>query len=227
MHRPASLASAALTAALALAALPRPSLAAGITSPMTYRLENDGTKPIDHVFLGFVPTGAIIEPDAGKSPLKIVDSSTGFDRSNVDVGIFNLQETPSSPPVQALGLDFQGTGFGFLKSGAPAPSTTGGLGVGQSVTFTLNLDPALANQLQVSLLDPLAVGLSLKSFATTPTTPPTTGPVTTPPPSTNGANPPPTANTPEPLSLLLWAPLAALALVASRRRRPRPSPMSH
>ena len=196
---------------LATTALAPTARAAGVVSSTVYRLENDTGKPLDHVFLNFVPQGAIVPPAANVTPVTDVTASAGFDTSKLDSGIFAFKQTPSSATQQSLGLDFTGGNFGFPGAdGKPVTPTGQPLGLGQWIRFQLNVDPGLAPQLVLSPLDP-PTGLLLTQQVPAPPSPP---PVTA-----AAGGPPPTVNTPEPLSLVVWSSLAALGLARARAYR--------
>lgn len=193
-------------AAVVCAALAARCPAAGIASPKTYQLTNNSGVVVDHVFIGFIPIGVIVEPGDGTSPLFLRSAPT-FDGIEPDFGIFNFKKTPDSPAEQALGLDFLGTGFGFLQGRLPTVNAPGGLEIGESVTFKLNLDETLADQLLLTLLDPPpGSGLVLTELTDPPIDP-------TPPPVTP---PTPQFEIPEPLSLAVWSALASVGLLRAR-----------
>lgn len=205
---------AILLAPLALVVAPGTVLAVGMTSPTVYRLKNGTGRPLDHVFLGFVPNGAIVAPDANgqESALKIVGQSGDYKpTAPINAAVIDFRKTADSPTEQALGLDFQGTNFGWLTGGndadPPAPTVANTLQPGQFVDFTLNLR-SLSDQLQWSFIDPPAT--SGLEFGPRPDEPKTPDPVGPTPPVTPGAE------VPEPLPLVLWSALTLLALVRAR-----------
>ncbi|MEO6809276.1 MAG: hypothetical protein ABI353_09225 [Isosphaeraceae bacterium] len=205
---------AILLAPLACVAAPKAVLAVGMTSPTVYRLKNGTDHPLDHVFLGFVPNGAIVSPDANgqESALKIVGQSADYNPiAPINAAVIDFRKTADSPPEQALGLDFQGTNFAWLTGGnnanPPTPTVENTLQPGQFVDFTLNLR-SLSDQLQWSFIDPPATsGLEFGARPDEPVNPDPIGPTT----PTN-----PGAEVPEPLPLVLWSALTLLALVRAQ-----------
>ena len=192
----------ALLAALILALAPAAGRGSEIDSSTVFRLTNGTNNPLDYVFLGFTPNNAIVEPTGG-APLKILGGSSGFDNAQQrGVLIANLQDSSGSLH-QALGVDFVDPTFGVLTGNAPPTNVSSPLGVGQSIDFTLNLDPTLADSFAWSLTD------SAFSQGLTLTTLPSSGDPGTP---VSGGDPGPTVNTPEPLPLLFWSAATMLGL---------------
>lgn len=204
---------AILLAPLALAIAPGTVQAVGITSPTVYRLKNGTDHPLDHVFLGFVPNGAIVAPDADgqESALKIIGQSDDYKpTAPINAAVIDFRRTADSPPEQALGLDFQGTNFAWLTGGdanPPTPTAENTLQPGQFVDFTLNLR-SLSDQLQWSFIDPPAS--SGLEFGPRPDEPSTPDPGVPTPPTNPGAE------VPEPLPLVLWSVLTLLALARAQ-----------
>jgi hypothetical protein len=194
--------SAALAAALILAARPTPVRASGITpqnGSAMYQLVNTnapGTAPITNVVANAVPPGEIVPPDPSTSPLTILAGSSGFDQSNLKV-LLGTGQTPSGAPLQALALDFGTQGF--------AP--------GGVLNFSLSLGQAFSSAPTLQLPDTPS-GLTVSSLTTLPSgnQPSTTSQDV----GTSGG----VGSVPEPGSLAVWS-AAALALVLARVRRAR------
>jgi hypothetical protein len=202
---------AVLAAALIVSAWAVPALADDIgtvdytltVSPGT-TIANPGQKPSDNTTLGQVvvnginsgqfpqvvasidPTNSVVPTQNGSvSPLTILPGSSGFDPDGL---------------VDSLSTDHTKLGLIFFNSGI----SSGGV-----LNFALSVDKTVSSTPPV--LTSLTPGVSI-ALEKTPSSPPTTTPVT-------GGSNPVTVNTPEPLSLLVWSALAGLGLVRVRRLR--------
>lgn len=200
------------SAVLLVAARPSTSHADAIVadpSLPTFHLKNASASPVSTVDFSVLPPGTIVPPADGKSPLTLLDTSSGFDSSKY--------ATFLSPP----GTTFNGQPAQFLRLSFGAA----GLQPGGEIDYQLSLADSFKGDLQLQL--PADAANNLVSWTTPGVTKPAPDPVTAtaaPEPTPvllTGATP--VVATPEPASVALWASLAGLGLLRARsRRRARP-----
>lgn len=227
LRRSHNLPSLSLVAAMAcLVAGISPGVANGSTL-LSFRLANEGTKPVSGVDFTVLPPGAIVPPVVGTdpdgqdlhgSPLTILPDSTGFDADKFSVALgqgpgeqrlrllFGHRQTVDDDgkvqfePV----LDDQGQTVGLFQPGA-------------ILNFALNVDSAAQEALRLVLPSGVS-SLTLEALA--PEIPKTEPPTDESPPVTPPLNPGPGSNeVPEPASVLLWTALIALGLIRYRTQR--------
>lgn len=162
----------------------------GSTKYAYYQLANTRSTPVnDLIVTSIVPPNSVQPLNASTSPLAIVNGSFGFDRSNLQVFL-----SPPDATTQGLALQF----------------ANGGLAPGGKLNFKVSLDPTTTSMttptltLQPPDADLSAVAPNLFSYT---------------PGSANAGPDPAIANTPEPVSLVLWSALAGAGMLRVRAFR--------
>jgi hypothetical protein len=150
------------------------------------------------------PAGGVVAPSSSSTqgPLTILAGSKGFDTS----GVYDYLATSTGSngqPLQALGLSFYGTG-----------TTAGGMAAGGVLNFSLNV----TNINSPPTLEWVNNGSQTMS-PFTPNPASGTAEATTTVSAANAASTSDAANTPEPLSLLLWSTLLGAGLLRARAVR--------
>ena len=162
----------------------------GSTLYAYYQLTNPRSSTVnDLVVTNIVPPGSVQPINATTSPLSILNGSTGFDQSNLQVFL-----SPADSTTQGLALAFP----------------NGGFGAGAVLNFKLSLDPKLTSLAAPSLsLQPPDADLGGATTALLNYTPAFAN-------AAPGATPP---NTPEPVSVALWSVMAGVGLLRARAYR--------
>lgn len=190
--------SAMLMAVLILAGRAAQVRADGIT----YSLINNTGSPLTEADFTVSPSGALQGP-----PVNIVDPIPAvFNFASQSSGGHPLQVSLGTSPDPSATFDGLVFSFASTQPGfntVPLPS-------GDALNFTLNTASGFSGTPQLALFQP-PNGLSLQVI-----NPNNTG--GTPTVSDPGDNTPP-ANTPEPLSVVLWSTLAGAGLIRARKLR--------
>ena len=209
----------AVAFALVLAALTSPARADSITpnTPGTasYRLTSsaaitapDPNASAPQVVAKIVPPGTVIPPTQADgtqgSPLTILNSSTGFDQSQLIVALKDEVTNAGTSPDQLFGLSFFGSGF--QKDG--------------KLDFSLNVDKTLTTPPTLQSLTPGISIVALQTTSPTSSTSTTTTTTTTTPTVTTNATPGGT-QVPEPMSVLLWSAVVGAGLLRAKGLRRR------
>ena len=162
----------------------------GSTKYAYYELTNSRSTPVnDLIVTSIVPPNSVQPLNASTSPLAIVNGSLGFDQSNLQVFL-----SPPDATTQGLALQF----------------ANGGLKPGGVLNFKVSLDPGTTSMIPPILtLQPPDADLS----STAPNL------MTYTPAFANAAPGSSSANTPEPVSLVLWSALAGAGLLRARAFR--------
>jgi hypothetical protein len=199
-----SLAATAVAAALVLAASPAPTRASGIVGgTANYQLTSTSDIPVPsasatapQVIAEVVPPGTVVPPTQADgtagSPLTILNTSSGFDQSQLIVALKNGTDSTGATQ-QLFGLSFFGNGFS--KSG--------------QLDFSLNLGNSVTTAPQLQSLTP---GVSIVALQTGTGSNATSG-------SSTSSAVTPQATVPEPMSVVLWSTVAGLGLLRARRLR--------
>jgi hypothetical protein len=204
----------AFAVAVALAARTTPARADGIsggsTAVATYRLTSAGGLPAadssssaPQVVASVTPVDSVVPPTGSDgsqlSPLTILNTSSGFDPSQVIVALKDTVSNAGSPE-QLFGLSF---GAGGLKPGG-------------EVDFTLSVAKSLTTP---PVLQSLTPGITISTLGSTnSTTTSTSTPSSAPQTSTNSGS---TLSIPEPMSVVLWSALAGAGLLRARAIKSR------
>jgi hypothetical protein len=201
-----SLAATAVAAALVLAASPAPARASGIVGgTANYQLTSTSDIPVPNasatapqVVAEVVPPGTVVPPTQADgtagSPLTILNTSSGFDQSQLIVALKNGTDSTGATQ-QLFGLSFFGNGFS--KSG--------------QLDFSLNLGNSVTTAPQLQSLTP---GVSIVALQTGTGSNATSG-------SSTSSAVTPQATVPEPMSVVLWSTVAGLGLLRARRLQRR------
>ncbi|MDR3635809.1 MAG: hypothetical protein P4L84_18550 [Isosphaeraceae bacterium] len=237
--------SAVLAAALILAGRTAQVMAAPIGT--SYELINNSNHPVSEVFLNVTanasiadlanetpantPTYTVLASTPGSNPVTLLSDSTFQTESNPDPTghPFRLQTvvgTPQDTSQHYVLLDFQFAGAQDKSDKGPNNNWTGQnwsntlLQPGQMVHFTLT--PGYPGPLSVSLSPDAFIDAGLPGYTSAGLT------LKVIKPSDNGGGnndnghhhgDPPPANTPEPLSVVLWSTLAGAGLMRARKLR--------
>jgi hypothetical protein len=158
------------------------------------------------------PPGSIIPPTLSDgtqgSPLTILNTSSGFDQSQLIVALRSIPASGSTGSQQQFGLSFMGQGLQSTANGG-------------KLDFSLSVDPSQA----IPTLTTTTPGISVVQLPT-PAPAVTNSNTSSSTSSSNSSAPPPrnppfvgTANVPEPATLGLWSVLAAAAFWRVRSSR--------
>ena len=201
-RRPITLLAATMVvAALVVATGTAPARAGGIVTA-DYRLTSTSDIPVPdanatapQVVAAIVPPGAVVPPTEADgtagSPLTILNSSSGFDQSQLIVALKNGTDS-SGQTEQLFGLSFFGNGFS--KNG--------------QLDFALNLGNSVTTP---PVLQSMTPGVSIVALPSSSDSSGSTAPVT----GTRGAG---GNSVPEPMSVVLWSTVAGLGLIRARAR---------
>jgi hypothetical protein len=209
-----------VAAALVLAAFPPPARASGIVSgTAAYQLTSSSDIPVPsasatapQVIAEVVPPGTVVPPTEADgtagSPLTILNTSSGFDQSQLIVALKNSTDSTGATE-QLFGLSFFGNGFS--KSG--------------QLDFSLNLGNSVTTAPQLVSLTPgvsiAALQTSTGSSSTSSSSTSSSSTSSSSTSSTSTSTVTPQATVPEPMSVVLWSTVAGLALLRARRLRRR------
>lgn len=176
---------------------------------ITYALVNHTGSPLTEADFTVSPTGALDGP-----PVTIVDPIPSvFNFASQSSGGHPLQVSLGTSPDP--NSTFDGLVFSFVSS-QPGFNTQA-LPSGDTLNFTLNTAPGFSGTPQLALFQP-PNGLSLEVINPNNNNNNNGGGGGVTPVNDPGNNTPP-ANTPEPLSVVLWSTLAGAGLIRARKLR--------